>query len=137
MYIDLDMIITGSLDNLVKYTGDFALLSTDEIYCETAKEEGYNSSIMLFPASIGDYLHAVLMEWKTWLLRYIVRFDHFLEMMVGGAHFVQKVFPGEVADYMFLKERGAGLPEGTRVVCFPRSPKPHECGDEWVREEWV
>lgn len=65
-----------------------------------------------------------------------MRFDHFLEMMVHKAHFVQDVFPGEVCDYMFLKTKSESemkLPSEARVICFPRSPKPHECDDEWVR----
>ena len=50
-YIDLDMIITGSLDDLVSMIGSkvtsFATLSTDEIFCENV-DNGYNSSVMLF-----------------------------------------------------------------------------------------
>ena len=66
-----------------------------------------------------------------------MRFDHFLEMMVKRADFVQDVFPGEVCDYMFLKTKSKGavemLPSEARVICFPRTPKPHECDDEWIR----
>ena len=33
---------------------------------------------------------------------------------------------------------GSALALGTRVVAFPRSPKPHEVmGDAWVKEHWV
>ena len=51
-YIDLDMIVTGSLDNICglmaeKDFNSFATLTVDEIHCEIATE-GYNSSIMLF-----------------------------------------------------------------------------------------
>ena len=39
LYIDLDMIITGSLDDLVNCIGSsvtsFATLTTEDIYCET------------------------------------------------------------------------------------------------------
>lgn len=34
-YIDLDMIITGSIDDLVlNYNGKFATLTTNDIFCE-------------------------------------------------------------------------------------------------------
>ena len=50
-YIDLDMIITGSLDDLASLIGNavtsFSTLSTDEIFCENV-DNGYNSSVMLF-----------------------------------------------------------------------------------------
>ena len=47
-YIDLDMIITGNLDNLIKnFKGKFATMTTNDIFCEQT-QDGYNSSIMLF-----------------------------------------------------------------------------------------
>ena len=51
LYIDLDMIITGSLDDLASMAGNkvhsFATLTTEEIFCENV-DNGYNSSVMLF-----------------------------------------------------------------------------------------
>ena len=51
MYIDLDMIITGNIDELIsKYRGRFSTLTTNDIFCEQT-QDGYNSSIMLFEVS--------------------------------------------------------------------------------------
>jgi len=53
LYIDLDTVITGSLDELASYRGVFALMTTEDIYCETAKD-GYNSSIIAWHTSFGS-----------------------------------------------------------------------------------
>lgn len=45
-FIDLDMIITGNMDEILNYKGSFGILRTDEIACEKLNKNGYNSSIM-------------------------------------------------------------------------------------------
>ena len=48
LYIDLDMIIAGNMDDLVlNFRGRFTTLTTNDIFCEQA-QDGYNSSIMIF-----------------------------------------------------------------------------------------
>ena len=48
VYIDLDMIITGSIDDLVlNFRDRFSTMSTNDIFCEQT-QDGYNSSIMVF-----------------------------------------------------------------------------------------
>jgi hypothetical protein len=93
-YIDLDMIISGSLDELLQMPIQrFATLSTDDIFCENAAG-GYNSSIMVFRADAMVQLYDTLVRYYDHLLKYLMRFDHFLEMMVWDATLVQKVLPG-------------------------------------------
>ena len=45
LYIDLDTVITGSLNDLAKYKGTFAVMGTSDLWCEKAKD-GYNTSII-------------------------------------------------------------------------------------------
>jgi hypothetical protein len=56
-------------------------------------------------------------------------------MCVRHAEFVQDMFPGEVVDY--LEECSEELPEGAKIVAFPRDPKPHEVDTPWVKEHWM
>jgi len=134
MFLDLDSIICGSLDDMAKYRGPFALLGTGDIYCEKAKN-GYNSSIILWDANIGRPIFEVLNQYRQYIHRYIVRFDHWLEMMVQECDLVQDVFPQQFADFTsFCKDT---VPEGTRIVGFPREPKPHDYPAEWIRDLWV
>ena len=87
-YIDLDMIISGSLDDMLTCMPSpdftFATLSTDEIFCETA-EIGYNSSIMLFKVQHVEHLYKTLASYYDVMLKFLMRFDHYLEMLVWEA----------------------------------------------------
>ena len=82
------MIISGNLDDLVKLPIQrFATLSTDEIFCENV-DGGYNSSIMVFDSRSLDVIYKTLVSYYDHLLKYLMRFDHFLEMMVWEATLV-------------------------------------------------
>jgi hypothetical protein len=97
------------------------------------------------------------------VFRCLMRWDHWVEMVVPEAHLLQDIYPQLFVDYRKdctagVPRRGphaatqarvaqfplraklcyvaAGVPEGAAVVCFPRSPKPHEVDAEWVRECW-
>ena len=90
-YIDLDMIVTGSLDDLVGYIGtkitSFATLTTDEIFCENV-DNGYNSSIMIFQKDKLSHLYTILDRYYDYIMKYLMRFDHYLEMLVWNAQIV-------------------------------------------------
>ena len=87
-YLDLDMIISGDITQIAQMPiRRFATLSTDEIYCENV-EGGYNSSIMVFNAGSMSLLYDTLVKYHDHLLKYLMRFDHFLEMLVWDATLV-------------------------------------------------
>lgn len=52
MFIDLDMVITGNIDEILNYKGQFAILNTNEIACEKSNTDGYNSSIIIWNSQI-------------------------------------------------------------------------------------
>jgi hypothetical protein len=96
-YIDLDMVISGCVDDLCHLLATpnftFATLTTEEIFCETV-EDGYNSSIMLFKVSHVEHLYLTLKTYYDVLLQFLMRFDHYLEMLVWESGLVQKLVPG-------------------------------------------
>lgn len=59
IYLDLDMIITGNIDELLKYDGPFAILRTDEIACEKSNKNGYNSSVMAWSNKYNHIINLV------------------------------------------------------------------------------
>ena len=91
-YIDLDMIITGSLDDMIAKIGtaikSFATLSTDDIFCENVAN-GYNSSVMIFNKYHTRHLYDILFAYYAHIMKYLMRFDHYLEMLVHKAELVQ------------------------------------------------
>ena len=96
------MIITGSLDDLVSKVGtsvkSFATLSTNDIFCENVNN-GYNSSVMLFHKERTRHLYEILERYYEHIMKYLMRFDHYLEMLVVNAELVQEVVPGQLIDY--------------------------------------
>ena len=86
-YIDLDMIITGNIDELCSYKGPFAVMSTNDIFCESASD-GYNSSIVLFHSNFAKILYDTLYKYYDYMLKFLMRFDHYLEMLIWNADYV-------------------------------------------------
>lgn len=72
-YIDLDMIITGNLDNLASYRGPFAVMSTDDLFCEATKD-GYNSSIVIFQHDCARVLYDTLHKYYDYLLNELIKY---------------------------------------------------------------
>merc|ERR1712129_158262 len=95
-YLDLDQVIVGNLERLAEYSGAFALLATDGIACELA-DGGYNSSVMAWEAS--PHFRPVYEQLTKAALKYVHRFDHWLEMMIDGADVWQTVAPGCIVDF--------------------------------------
>lgn len=62
-------------------------MSTDDIFCETIKD-GYNSSIVIFESGFASVLYDTLFNYYDYLLKYLMRFDHYLEMLVWNADYV-------------------------------------------------
>ncbi|EOD12113.1 hypothetical protein EMIHUDRAFT_213885 [Emiliania huxleyi CCMP1516] len=81
LYLDLDTVLVGDLRPLLRYSGPFATLSAAG-----------------FSAEEGP------------VFRCLMRWDHWLEMVVPTAHLVQDAFPGLV---------------------------PHEAPEQWVARHWT
>ncbi len=137
LYIDLDMIITGKIDDLFSYKGTFGILKTDDFACEKQNKSGYNSSIIIWDNS-NYQVESIYLELKKnfeAINKFIVRFDFWLEMMVRNADFLQEVFPNQIVDY--LSSCQEKLAVDARIVCFPRNPKPDSCSSAWIKEHWI
>jgi hypothetical protein len=60
---------------------------------------GYNSSVMLFHKKATEHLYEILVRYYKYILKYLMRFDHYLEMLVHNAQIVQQVVPNQLIDY--------------------------------------
>lgn len=72
-FIDLDMVIAGSLDELFDFKSKFALLRTDEIRCEQNNKQGYNSSILIWRDDYFEPIYTQLKACYHELSKYIYR----------------------------------------------------------------
>ena len=136
-FIDLDMIIYNNLDFLNEYKGNFALMKTDDIQCE-GSHNGYNSSIILYRKNFGRKIYDIMDKYENELTNQIIRFDHYLEFIVKNADFTQDVFIGKILDYnTYCKDKKLEeLPKDGSIIAFPRSPKPHQCNEDWIKKLW-
>lgn len=96
LFLDLDQVIVADLGNLAAYRGPFAVLATDGISCELAGG-GYNSSVISWEAS--TFFRPIYTRLTKAALKFVHRFDHWLEMNVHGAGLWQQLAPGLVIDY--------------------------------------
>lgn len=132
LVFDLDMVITGNLDNLVSHgrqlvvrergyrlpnyvpDGDlvFSLAGSDkakrcaEYYFQEIKNKGAKTNK-------GD--EREILGW-------------------AGARCWGKICPGQVVSYK--RHCRNGLPENARVVSFHGKPLQSQVGDDWVKEHW-
>jgi len=138
LYIDLDTVIVGSLRPLLSYRGGFATLNAADFSAEEGVDDGFNSSLILWEAGgegVGRQLCALHDSLSDAVFRCLMRWDHWLEMVVPTAHTLQQLFPGLFVDYR--KHCSAkGPPQGAALVCFPRNPKPHQLQDPWISHHW-
>jgi hypothetical protein len=132
IFLDLDTVIVGKIDQLVAYDGQFATL------------EDFFFPEQLGPAVIaweaGEYAASI---WEEWVACGKPRDGHgdlwWINQLDQGrfakrSDKLQVLFPGMFCSY---KRSCAPIPpKGTRVVCFHGTPRPHEAVDDWVHAVW-
>ena len=126
-YFDLDTMITGSLDEIFDYRGDFCILR-DFLHLGSK----YGSGVMSWQS--GEVAHI----WNNYQAAGYPRVDggdqNWIEQQVQRADFWQDEFPSEFVSWKVYC-RG-GVPKDAKVVCFHGKPKPHELGDETIKTHW-
>lgn len=132
VFLDLDTVIVGGLDDIVKYEGKFATLS--DFYVP----DRVGPAIILWAA--GEYTAPI---WDEWVaqgkprhpmgdLWWIGQLDQ--GRFAKSADRLQTVFPGLFVSYK--AHCHPYPPKGSKVVCFHGQPRPHNCGAEWVKRTW-
>lgn len=124
IFMDLDTVITGPLDDIVKYKGDFAILR------DAYRPNGLQSSVMIWR---GDHSH-------IWDSYEIAEFPNipggdqiWIEHTVHKYDILQKIFPGSFVSYKVSAQNE--IPLWAKVVFFHGQPRPHEA-QGWVPNFW-
>lgn len=128
LYLDLDTVLAGSIDPLLAYRGDFAILR--DFY----RPAGYGSAVMAFAAGFGAQI------WESFYAagpENVLTSAHgdqtWIERCVPQADRWQDVCPGLIGSYK--ADAMQASPKGFAVCCFHGIPKPHEV-DGWVQQAW-
>jgi hypothetical protein len=132
LYLDLDTVITGSLDGIAAYAGEFAML--EDLTFPQLRASG----VMAWRGGFGAHI------WESYVeagMPENVRFEGFnfggdgawIMGHAGRMDVLQDLYPNQIASY---KVSGGVLSPQARVVCFHGVPRPHEVESGWVPALW-
>lgn len=132
LMLDIDNIITGSLDDIASYTGDFATRGG----FRDGKGRMISGDVISFNPNkchnIFDNLTNNAIEAERQSNGYDGRF---LQDNVTQYDVWEDVLPGQVINYKRIHEP-KNLPENSRVISCTGHPMPHELSHQWVKDSW-
>lgn len=121
LFFDLDVLITGPLDEIVKYDGDFAILR------DAYRPNGWQSAVMAWRA--GALSHV----WDTYEAAGCPEIpggdQRWIEQNQDRADILQDLFPEA---FVSFKVSDGKIPAKADVVFFHGRPRPHEIKTGWV-----
>lgn len=121
LYLDLDVVITGSLDPLLDHPGAFVIMDNGYV-------PGFNSSVMLF--DVGAQAHV----WSNFAVADTNRIagdQDWMALMIPDA----ELWPEDWCVTYRLRA-AEGPSENTKVVVFSGRPNPDEYPAPWIRDYW-
>lgn len=127
IYLDLDTVITGDMDKIIAYEGNFAILQ--DFY----RPEGLQSSVMLWKAQKNTFI------WDNWDAAGRPKTPGGDQLWIESCRpfptdILQEIFPMAFVSYkVHCRTR---LPKNVSVVVFHGEPRPHEAEEEWVKLIW-
>lgn len=130
IFLDLDTVITGFLDDIIKYDGEFATLR-DFYFPERLApavimwRAGFGKEIWSSYESAGYPTDLPLGD-LSWINK------HFAETGYK-ADIIQDLYPNKFVSYKVHAQDG--IPKRASVICFHGFPRPHEAGG-WVDSVW-
>lgn len=135
VYIDLDTVITGNIDNFLTATSDFIALrpwnkrNQQAGLCASGLMAFKNNGAFSFvydqfsPENINQYSRGDQ--------EYITKA---LDRNKQSPIFWQDIVPGIYSYKRHCREQR--LPKDARIVCFHGRPRPHTVNDPWVMANW-
>lgn len=130
LYLDLDTLITGRLDEIASYDGEFAILA-DFFKPTHGPFSGLQSGVMSWRGGFGAHI------WEAFEKAGFPAGDggdqEFIRAVHPHADLWQSMFPGLFVSY---KGTGGSVPEKASVCCFHGEPRPHDVTKGWVPKVW-
>lgn len=136
LYLDLDTIITGSLDELFKCPYDFAMLRNFN------NPEMVGSGVMWFNKVPTKVYEKFIKQPEAYIAHH--------KRVENGSYCGDQAFVwdalGRKVDLItdsfnniksYKRHCRKALPKDTSIVCFHGHPRPCSVSDEWVKENWT
>ena len=126
LFLDLDTLILGPLDDIVRASEQFIML--EDFY----RPGGKQSSVMSWVSGFGHHL------WNEYVSSGYPTHDlggdqSWIEKRTYPATW-QSLFPGDFVSYKVHCQKYP--PKGAKVVVFHGNPRPHEVDFGWVPDVW-
>ena len=136
LYLDLDTVVTGSLDGMAKLAYPFAML-------RNFHQPDYVGSGVMWFRDADTVPHQVYEKFKRMPDAYIAHHDRVrVSSHLGDQAFIWDTLKGDIAklDGLGLKSYKyhckAFLPEDASAVCFHGPPRLPEVKAPWVAQHW-
>jgi hypothetical protein len=132
LYLDLDSVITGSLDDIASYAGEFAML--EDLMFPQLRASGVMAWRGGFGARIWESYVAAGFPERVYFQGFNFGGDGaWISQRAGRIDVLQDIYPNQIASY---KVSGGVLAPQTRIVAFHGVPRPHEVTSGWVPAMW-
>jgi hypothetical protein len=129
-FIDLDVVITGALDPMLRLAVNFAVCKDwpDEI---RPGNRDINTSAFLL--AVGSHV-AVWDGFSEHCRSHYPTDQEYIGARIPPDR--RHLFPYDWTPSYKLRKLEKSVPSAARVVLFHGEPKPHQCGG-WVKEKWI
>lgn len=146
LFLDLDIVIVGSLDDLINYPSNLALMKDYPAkLCPKGNENDGNTGITLIRNGAGakvwdEYVKAGMPTWDAIKVHGGGDILPLATMTIinDPCHEIKKhLFPEEWVSSYKLQVLRDGLPEDCRIVHFHGQPKQEACNDQFIKDNWI
>ena len=145
VYMDLDTVITGNVDEMLAWRGEFIIAANPASRSRNPKAGNIGAMLMGWRGGMDygrDTWGRVLRGGPSLYGNQAHTGDQRLMGLHppdGGFRFWQDECPGaRIVSYKAdIRANGNALPDDVAVVCFHGTPRPHEVADlPWMQEHW-
>lgn len=131
LYLDLDVVITGDLQELLCAKIPETGLVMAENFGPNKPQAAHNSSAMLW---WNGTCHEVYNDWTVYVPAHLHGDQCWIWRRMGDR--IRDFKAGAVVSYKYDVQGKHEPPPGASVVVFHGKPDPHEVMDGWVRRHW-
>ena len=141
LYLDLDQVIIGSLDDIIALPYDLACMKDiPTAMCSARKARAVNVSVTLIRNGAGApiwdaYDAAGKPVWDPLNPPAGAPLRMAAQEIIDRLQIAELIPEEWVCSYKYQVKR-YGMPQDCRVVSFHGRPKPHEVSDKFVKENW-
>lgn len=141
LYMDLDQVIVGDLDDIIYFNSDHAYMKDfPDGQCPRGKERDGNATVSLIRNGAGErvwneYVRWGMPQWNP-LNPPIGRNCELAAQGLLNEKIEHDLFPEDWVVSYRMKVLKTGMPKDCKSVAFHGRPKPHECSETWIKENW-